>query len=162
MFRTVLDMVFVHVKIMQKYDVMHASFRCAHTVFDMLFSHVEVCKNHVKPVGGTCVPSGKAFFQFMVDNICDISRCVYLGEIAFGWDFLGSWVECIPWGEGSWRQSDGTRAAHCSSSGSSSSSSSSVSTSMSTSMRSTSSSSRGGGGGGDGSGSGSGTVAVVG
>ena len=75
-------------------------------VVGIFLVHLEGCKNHMKPVAGTCVPSGKCFFQFMVDNMCAISCCVYLGE-NFGGDFWGWWLDLGSFGgkhpEARWR-----------------------------------------------------------
>ena len=54
--------------------------------------HVEVCKTHMKLVGGTCVLLGEGFYQFMVGNICAISLCDYLVEIWGGTVSGGGWT----------------------------------------------------------------------
>ena len=78
-------------------DVMDASFRCVtcvYMVFDMFCRMWKFAKTHMKPVGGTCVPSGKSFFQFMVDNMCAISRCPPSVKI-LGGTFRGRGWTCV-------------------------------------------------------------------
>ena len=91
-------------KYAKKYDVIDASFRCVYMVFGMFSVHVEGCKNHMKCVAGKCIPSGKGFFQFMVDNMCPSRVAFTWGKILAG-TFWGRGWTCVPWGEGVRRQS---------------------------------------------------------
>ena len=81
-------------------------------VFGMFSVHVEGCKNHMKRVAGTCVPSGKGFFQFMVDSMCPFRVARTWGKILAG-TFWGRGWTCAPWGRASGGKVDGTRAARC-------------------------------------------------
>ena len=67
----------------KKYDVVDASLLCVYMVFGMFLVHVEGCK-----MAGTCVPSGKGFFQFMVDNTCPFRAAFTWGKF---WLVFGSW-----------------------------------------------------------------------
>ena len=72
----------------------------------------KAAKTHMKRVAGTCVPSGKGFFQFMVENMCPFRVAFSWGKIWLGLlgvvagpAFLG--------GKASGGKVDGTRAARC-------------------------------------------------
>ena len=51
-------MVFVHVEVCQKYDVVDALFRCVYMVFGMLLVHVEGCKNSHETCGWVLLSLG--------------------------------------------------------------------------------------------------------